>query len=195
MTTLRERNRARTRLEIESAALHLFEHQGYDSTTVDQITAAAGVSNATFFRYYGSKEELLFTDESATVAVLIDHVAARDDRSLTVAALAEPLARYARDALDDPAATTQRMTRLVMTTKTLEARSMRMRLRWEHALARQLAHEQGRSGAPSADDVLVANVSIACLATALWNWQRPECEATMSEMVLAAFARCADLQA
>ena len=51
-TSLRERNRARTRLEIETAALELMERQGYQATTVDEIARRAGVSAATFFRYF-----------------------------------------------------------------------------------------------------------------------------------------------
>ena len=43
MSTLRERNRLRTRAEIAEAALTLFEEHGYEKTTVDQIAAAAGV--------------------------------------------------------------------------------------------------------------------------------------------------------
>ena len=51
---LRERNRARTYAEIAEAALELFERQGFDTTTVDQICVAAGISPATFFRYCNS---------------------------------------------------------------------------------------------------------------------------------------------
>lgn len=194
VSTLRERNRARTRRDIERAALELFERQGYDATTVDQITSVAGVSSATFFRYFGSKEELLFTDEESTVAELIQHIATRDNHSHTIAALAQPVATYARDVLDDPDATTQRMTRLVMTTRALEARSMRIRLRWEHALSRQLADERGQPETVDVNDLVLASVSISCLATALWNWQRPDSHGSMFEMVIDAFERCARLQ-
>ena len=60
---LRERKRMRTMGEIQQAAIRLFAQQGYDATTVDQIAEAAGVSPATFFRYYPSKEAVVRTDE------------------------------------------------------------------------------------------------------------------------------------
>ena len=50
MSTLRDRNRRRTRAEIAEAALGLFEEKGYEAVTVDQIAGVAGVSSATFFR-------------------------------------------------------------------------------------------------------------------------------------------------
>jgi len=169
MASLRERNRSRTRRDIEDAALGLFEEHGYETTTVEQIARAAGVSSATFFRYFGSKEEVLFANEAAAVDEMIALVAARADDSLSLAALSEPIAAYAHSFLDDDKSESQRLTRLVMTTRELEARSMRMRLRWERALARQLATEQHKP--VSAEHVLIANLAIACLSAALWRWQ------------------------
>ncbi|MGZ4331425.1 MAG: acyl-CoA-like ligand-binding transcription factor [Solirubrobacteraceae bacterium] len=59
---LRERKKARTRAAIQAAALDLFERQGYHATTVDQITAQAEVSQATFFRYFPTKEDVVLHD-------------------------------------------------------------------------------------------------------------------------------------
>jgi AcrR family transcriptional regulator len=59
---LRERKKERVRSEIQRQALRLFTELGYDQTTVDQIADAAGVSTATFYRYYTSKEDTVVTD-------------------------------------------------------------------------------------------------------------------------------------
>ena len=61
--SLRERNKARTRDAIRSAAMRLFQDQGYVATTVAQIADAADVSHTTFFRYFQSKEQVVLSDD------------------------------------------------------------------------------------------------------------------------------------
>lgn len=53
---LRERKKLATWRAIQSAALRLFDEQGYEATTVEQIAAAANVSRATFFNYFAGKD-------------------------------------------------------------------------------------------------------------------------------------------
>jgi AcrR family transcriptional regulator len=60
---LRERKKARTRASIQSHALRLFTERGYDRTTIEQIIAAAEVSESTFYRYFPTKESLVLFDE------------------------------------------------------------------------------------------------------------------------------------
>ncbi|WP_228823650.1 acyl-CoA-like ligand-binding transcription factor [Nocardia blacklockiae] len=60
---LRERKKERTRRTIRTEAFRLFQEQGYNETTVEQIAEAAEVSPSTFFRYFPSKEELVLADD------------------------------------------------------------------------------------------------------------------------------------
>jgi AcrR family transcriptional regulator len=67
---LRERKKTRTRLAIEAAALSLFEEQGYEATTIEEIAALADVSTTTFFRYFPSKAEVLVADHGQQLPAL-----------------------------------------------------------------------------------------------------------------------------
>ncbi|OIJ88640.1 hypothetical protein BIV25_36345 [Streptomyces sp. MUSC 14] len=55
----RERNKLRVRNRIYDAAVELFTRQGYDQTTVDEITEAADVARGTFFNHFQRKEDLI----------------------------------------------------------------------------------------------------------------------------------------
>lgn len=55
----REEKKKKTREKIVAAALALFEQNGYEETTVSQITERAGVAKGTFFNYFNSKDDLM----------------------------------------------------------------------------------------------------------------------------------------
>ncbi|MGG6432254.1 TetR/AcrR family transcriptional regulator [Anoxybacillus sp. D401a] len=55
----RERQKKQTRILLQQTALQLFQKQGYEQTTVLQITNEAGVAKGTFFNYFRTKEEVL----------------------------------------------------------------------------------------------------------------------------------------
>jgi AcrR family transcriptional regulator len=184
MSTLRERNRDRTRAEIAEAALGLFEEKGYEAVTVDQIAGVAGVSSATFFRYFKAKEDVLFSHEDEAADELVARIRVREDRSRTVAALMTPVVDYA-DSLTD--GSVPRLTRLVMSTRTLEARSLRIRLRWEHGVALELAREAGLPH-PGLEETTTAAIAVSCLTSALRHWDYAS--ADLGVLVTAAFRQC-----
>lgn len=55
---------------VPPAALDLLISQGFDATSVDELAAAAGISRSTFFRRFGSKENMVFADQE----MIITHV-------------------------------------------------------------------------------------------------------------------------
>jgi AcrR family transcriptional regulator len=57
------------------AAVELFNEQGYDATTVAQITERAGVTKSTFFRHFSDKRELLVAGQETLSRLLADGIA------------------------------------------------------------------------------------------------------------------------
>jgi AcrR family transcriptional regulator len=60
------------RTHVVAAALELFERQGFEATSVEQIARVAEVSRSTFFRQFGGKEDVVFADHE----VLLDELRA-----------------------------------------------------------------------------------------------------------------------
>ncbi|MBC7518554.1 MAG: TetR family transcriptional regulator [Microbacteriaceae bacterium] len=58
------------RARLTVAALELFEQNGYDSTTVDDIAKVAGINRRTFFRHFPNKEDVLFADQPDLITKL-----------------------------------------------------------------------------------------------------------------------------
>jgi AcrR family transcriptional regulator len=82
---LRERKKAATRLAIHDAGMRLFAARGFGGTTVDDIAEEAGVSRATVFAYFATKEEIVFGDAALAVEALAARL--RDGGEPTVAAV------------------------------------------------------------------------------------------------------------
>jgi AcrR family transcriptional regulator len=60
--SLRDRKKLKTRISVQQQAMRLFQKQGYNETTVEQIAEAAEISPSTFFRYFPTKESVVLTD-------------------------------------------------------------------------------------------------------------------------------------
>ena len=81
--SLREQKKRDRRERLFSAAMRLFEHKGFQETTVLEIAKKAKVSRGTFFNYYPYKE-----------AILIEHLAqklAEIQTQLKTRGLASPI--------------------------------------------------------------------------------------------------------
>lgn len=55
---------------VPVAALELLIDQGFDATSVDELANAAGMSRSTFFRRFGSKENMVFADQEMIITHL-----------------------------------------------------------------------------------------------------------------------------
>ncbi|WP_445149632.1 TetR/AcrR family transcriptional regulator [Baekduia sp. Peel2402] len=85
------------RRRLQDAALALFAQHGFEQTTAKQIAEQAGLTERTFFRHFGDKREVLFGNEAAVTAALVDGVAGAPARASTATAIEAGLRAAARD--------------------------------------------------------------------------------------------------
>jgi AcrR family transcriptional regulator len=76
-TGMRARKKQRTHDDLIRIATDLFARHGYDAVTVEDIAAAADVSQRTFYRYFSSKEDLVLGDVNEDIASFAEALAHR----------------------------------------------------------------------------------------------------------------------
>ncbi|MFC4118805.1 TetR/AcrR family transcriptional regulator [Nonomuraea zeae] len=86
--SLRERKKQQTRQALIDAAGRLFDEQGFEETTVEQIAAAAGVSTRTFFTYFRHKADVLYDNSVQRVDAGVRVIGSRDPGERPAALLA-----------------------------------------------------------------------------------------------------------
>lgn len=101
----RDRERARVMREVSAIAVRRFEERGYDNVTMQEVADATGVSVATLYRRFTTKENLVCwqSDEISGMADLV--AAIQSGQSIANAAmdLAQSLPDSALEAIEDTA--------------------------------------------------------------------------------------------
>ncbi|MBO0982590.1 TetR family transcriptional regulator [Rathayibacter sp. SD072] len=182
---VRDRARELLRAQFAAAVLDVFLERGYSSVTVEEAAREAGISRATFFRYFGSKEDVVI---AAVESNRLDHAAAlralpADARlsSWQLVRLAiEPVVLVAAEA---PGSYRSRL-RLIMSEPTLTSRLRERRAESAVALADALAER-----IPDAFTARVlANAALAAVDVAWEHWATAD-DADLGTLVDAAFER------
>ncbi|MBO3742212.1 TetR family transcriptional regulator [Actinoplanes flavus] len=158
--------------EITATAMALFLERGFDATTIDDIAAAAGISRRSFFRYFGTKEDVVLGDLIASGDLVRQALEARPDDEEVWAALRNALHSVKDTAFDEP--TMLKIFTMVHQTPSLRARSIEKHLEWQALLTPEVRRRLGADPADPLDvraDALVATV-ITCLDVAGDAWTR-----------------------
>jgi AcrR family transcriptional regulator len=187
MAGVRARKREQVRQRIEDCALRAFSERGFDDVTVEQVCRDAGVSPATFYRYFGAKEEVVFAYRDGFLEALRNAVAGAGGEPSPAAQLQGVLLRFA-SYLQSQAGTLAMRDQIVLHHPGLLARTLAVQRDWESELAEGLARVRG---VPPGDLLcqLHAAIGLAVLRVALRQWragQMPSLPAATSRALTAA---------
>ncbi|MGW0160167.1 TetR family transcriptional regulator [Mycobacterium sp. NPDC003323] len=181
---VRERARLALRTEIAHAMSMLFAERGFDAVTVDEAAAEVGISRATFFRYFGSKEDAVL---AAIEASSIDYAAdlerlpdidGENPWQLLRRAFTESLRH-----IDEHSELERSRVRMINATVSLRTRMAQRRFAHEEALTPVLA---ARIADPHAARPIVV-AALACLDLAWRRWAADEVP-TMTQSLDLVFA-------
>jgi len=177
--SLRERKKQKTREAIQREATRLFQKQGYEETTIEQIAAAVEISPSTFFNYFPSKEDVVLYDAYDPVVMTLFQSRPSD----------EPLSESVHAVLEEMTEMLERDREIILARSKLLLQTPELRSRlWSEVERAQaffgvmLAQRTGRD----ADDFefrVVAIALVAAMMEAASEWVRQEGRVRMGDLM------------
>lgn len=156
---------------LVAAAFQLFMERGFEQTTVDDIVALAGVGRRSFFRYFPTKEDVVFPDHErclADMTAFLESSADGDDPVVRVCDAARlVLHMYA----ENPAFSVQRY-QLTKNVPALRASELSVVWRYERTLAAYLRDRFAALPDGSVRADVIAAATVAAHNNALRTWLR-----------------------
>lgn len=131
-----------TRDDIERVAMELFAAHGFDATTVDDIAAAAGIGRRTFFRYFASKNHVVWGRFDDGLVQLRERLAAVPADVPPAVALRDAIVAFNALSPSEIPVHRQRMS-LILTVDSLQAHSTLMYAEWRQVIADFVASRSG----------------------------------------------------
>jgi AcrR family transcriptional regulator len=176
---LRERKKMKTREAIQREATRLFQQNGYEETTIEQIAAAVEISPSTFFNYFPSKEDVLLYDAYDPMIGAL----------FTSRPADEPLSVSVRSVLRLMASTFERdreiiltRSKLILETPDLQARLWAEVERAQAFLGAVIAQRAGRASDDFEFRVVITAV-VAAMLEAAREWTRRDGRVSLNEML------------
>jgi AcrR family transcriptional regulator len=159
---------------VQGVAFTLFSRDGYDSTSVDDIAAAAGISRSTFFRLFGSKEAVVFPDHDRLLGLVRSRLEASTEES-SLAAVSDAVRLVLFHYVSEGERARERY-RLTSKVAALRERELVSGARY-HRLFRQFIVEHGDTS-QTADlrAELMAAAVVAAHNRVLRRWLRQQCK-------------------
>jgi len=171
--SFREQKKTRTRDTIVRAALSLFGRKGFEATTADEIALEAEVSRRTFFRYFPTKELVVFPHQAAYLHQFRSLLEEGTDTEPPFARVRRACLVQAREymkARKDHLA----QQRIIQASPSLIARGEAFDEEWEAAIARVFAGD-GASAEACRRARFVAGAIMGVIRATLKEWYAGAC--------------------
>jgi AcrR family transcriptional regulator len=182
---LRDAHKTRVRRALREAALKLFAERGFDSTTAEEVASQACVSVRTFFRYFPTKESVLFLGErkwtESFIELYRDQLSSRSDLEAMCTALVELASNlpFSRRSL-------LMYERIVATSPTLRGREQDQQ---EESAVMMAAAIAARRGLQRADEAchMLASIGVLMYRLSLDTWLAGPASIPRSEVIVEKF--------
>ena len=164
---------------LRDAALALFVEQGFEKTTVAQITERAGLNRRTFFHHFADKREVVFAGQEASEDLIAAEIRAQPESADPLHAAVAGL-RHAADTIYEQFRTgAVELGRVIAASPELQERELVKRA----ALAESLTAALRERGTTEAAAVVAAWTAVAVFFVARNRWNQPGNERPLAELM------------
>ena len=183
---LRERKKAQTREALVHSALEQFAAKGFEHVTIEDIVGACDVSPRTFFRYFSSKEDVLFADADEKRRNLVEVLEAQPEDVPLLRALQVAISTLCDD-YEDQREFLQLRHHIITTTPALRGRAAERTHSWESTVVEEM-RRTGRAGKMNDFDLkIMVAVAMTALRVSTEQWINDEKPGELQSLVDAAF--------
>ena len=180
------RNRLRRAMfaDVSRTAFTLFLEKGFEETTAEDISEAAGISRSTFFRYFATKEDVVVGSLVRFGDLMLATLRALPDDDDIWAALRVALGpMIAAQEQQEPISGLQ-VARLIHRNPSLRARHFEKTMSWQASLVPEVARRLGVTDDPAdpRPSALVA-AALGSLSAATTAWVAGDGERSLGRLV------------
>ncbi len=165
-----------SRERLQAAALDLFSEQGFENTTVSEITGRVGVTTRTFFRHFADKRDVLFAGADEFQQLLVDGTVRAPSELTPLEAIAAAIVAFDWQTMAPYAA--QRQAAVAASPELMERELIKF-----DALTAALADGLRRRGADDATASLAAQAGMTVFRTAYARWAEADNQGDMDQIV------------
>jgi AcrR family transcriptional regulator len=187
---LRSKSRESLRAEIAEVAFKVFAERGFDQVTATEVAEAAGISRASFFRYFESKEDAVFVVQEEMGVNVADALRERPDGEDAWTGLRRALDVVVRTYQRSPDEALARL-RLIRCTPDLRSHQLDRLAEWKEAIGAALAERLRVCDDDIKVEALVA-AALGALDAALTRWSLSDGANDLIALIDEAFAVIAE---
>ncbi len=175
----RSDKKAKIRKAIIEAAADLFEKQGFENTSVDEIAAEAEISRSTFYRYFPTKEHAAFPYHEEYLAHFRKLLAQNGDAGSPLSTVRRAflaMAKLYMDARDEH----RRYQRIISASPSLIARSVTLDLEWQSSIADAWGKHLGKAPDAHQQAGMAAGAIMGVVNFTMSLWHNGGCSQDLS---------------
>ncbi len=179
--SLRERKKQKTHERLIEIATRLFLEKGFENTTIDEIVKEAELSQRTFFRYFPTKESIVFREHDERERQMRKSIEKHSHLASPFEAFKLGLMEMGDDFMENRTDMMREYT-IVMSSRMLTALDVEQDLKFQRILGEYLHHWNGKVFLPRPKAYIVAGAIFGTIRAVMEEWFESDLELDLETM-------------